>query len=294
MADLSQYAREVSDWIHAVLESESGRLVQSNPSMYSLACNVTTMAAELEHARPDEASVLALQKNVDLLASRLKAAHDIQAQQGHREAAVGAGRHTLPPLTYPYNSLEPAIAEEIMRLHHDKHHKAYVDGLNKAEAMMEKARGTGDFSLIKHWEKEAAFHGSGHYLHTIFWEVMNPRGGGRPKGSLLRQIEKDFGSFETFQKHFSEAAKAVEGVGWALLVWAARPRRLEILQSEFHMNLTQWDTIPILVLDVWEHAYYLQYKNNRASYVDNWWSVVYWPNAENRFAAAKQLQWKPY
>src|SRR5690606_29357071 len=109
-----------------------------------------------------------------------------------------------------------------------------------------------------------------------------------------QEINKYFGSFSAFKKHFSEAAKAVEGVGWALLVWSPRARRLEILQTEKHHVLTQWDTIPLLVLDVWEHAYYLQYKNNRGEYVDNWWNIVNWQNVSERFRQAERLQWRPF
>lgn len=207
---------------------------------------------------------------------------------------VPIGKHQLPPLPYPYNALEPYISEEIMRLHHDKHHKSYVDGLNKAEIEMAKARQTGNFDLLKHWEREAAFNGAGHYLHTIFWNVMSPKGGNLPTGDLLREIEKSFGSFEQFKKHFTEAANRVEGVGWAILVWSPRAQRLEILQSEKHQNLTQWDVIPLLVLDVWEHAYYLQYKNNRKEYVDNWWNIVNWAEVNKRYNEAKKIKWQPY
>ncbi|THE15182.1 superoxide dismutase [Bacillus timonensis] len=207
---------------------------------------------------------------------------------------VGIGQHRLPPLPYAYDALEPYISREIMILHHDKHHKSYVEGLNKAEKMMEKARDTGDYDLLKHWEREAAFHGSGHYLHTIFWNVMKPKGGGMPGRELLRQINRDFGSFEVFKRHFSEAANKVEGVGWAILVWSPRAGHLEILQAERHQFMTQWDTIPLLVLDVWEHAYYLQYKNVRADYVKNWWNIVNWDEVEHRFNEASKLQWKQY
>ncbi|OEH93651.1 superoxide dismutase [Bacillus solimangrovi] len=207
---------------------------------------------------------------------------------------VPIGGHTLPPLPYDYDALEPYIEEEIMRLHHDIHHQSYVDGLNNAEKMMEMARETGNYQLLKHWEREAAFHGSGHYLHTIFWENMKPNGEQKPSGDLLNQIEQDFGSYEKFKEQFTNAANQVEGVGWAVLVWSPRSRRLEILQSERHQFMTQWDTIPLLVLDVWEHAYYLQYKNERSKYVQNWWNIVNWDNVEGRFAAAKELQWKPY
>jgi Fe-Mn family superoxide dismutase len=181
-----------------------------------------------------------------------------------------------------------------MRLHHDKHHQSYVDGLNKAEVMLQNARDNNDYSLVKHWSRELAFHGSGHYLHTIFWNNMSPEGGGKPSGALLKEINKYFGSFERFKNHFTEAAKQVEGVGWAILVWSPRARRLEILQSERHMLLTQWDTIPLLVLDVWEHAYYLQYKNNRGDYVKSWWNVVNWKDVEDRYLKASELKWKPF
>ncbi|GAA0347038.1 superoxide dismutase [Bacillus carboniphilus] len=211
-----------------------------------------------------------------------------------QQKAVAIGKHTLPPLPYAYNALEPFIAERIMKLHHTKHHQSYVDGLNKAEKKLEQARKNNDFELIKHWERELAFHGSGHYLHTIFWNNMIPGGGGKPRGDLAREIDSYFGSFKAFQAQFTEAAKNVEGVGWAILVWSPRSRHLEILQSERHMILTQWDTIPLLALDVWEHAYYLQYENRRAEYVDAWWNVVNWRDVEARFEEAKKIRWKPY
>ncbi|MTH51978.1 superoxide dismutase [Bacillus mangrovi] len=208
--------------------------------------------------------------------------------------AVPVGKHTLPPLPYSYNALEPYIPEEIMRLHHLKHHQSYVNGLNKAEEEMQKARELNDFTLIKHWEREAAFHGAGHYLHTLFWTIMSPNGGGQPKGPLLDAINEYFGSFEAFKRHFSQAAINVEGSGWALLVWSPRAGRLEVLNAEKHQNLTQWESIPLLVLDMWEHAYYLKYKNDRNAYVEAWWKVVFWPEAEKRFSLAKKLQWTPY
>ena len=231
--------------------------------------------------------------------SLIEVQHLHQNSKGEQEKQieinrVPIGRHQLPPLPYRYDALEPYIDEQTMRLHHDQHHQSYVDGLNQAEMEMEKARKTGDFQLLKHWEREAAFHGSGHYLHTLFWSVMNPQGGGKPSGNLLRQIQQDFGSFERFQQHFSEAARQVEGGGWAILVWSPRAQRLEILQAEKHQNLTQWDVIPLLALDVWEHAYYLQYQNRRHDYIRNWWKVVYWPEVEKRFAVAQRVRWKPY
>lgn len=207
---------------------------------------------------------------------------------------VPVGGHQLPPLPYSYDALEPYIDEEIMRLHHSKHHQSYVDGLNKAERMMAESRRTGGYDLIRHWEREAAFHGAGHYLHTIFWNIMSPDGGGSPTGDLARQINQDFGSFEKFKEHFSAAANEVEGVGWAILIWSPRSHRLEILQAEKHQLLSQWDVIPLLVLDVWEHAYYLQYKNDRKEYVDNWWNIVDWSKVSYRYNEAKQLRWQPF
>lgn len=207
---------------------------------------------------------------------------------------VPIGGHTLPPLPYAYNALEPYIDEKTMRIHHDKHHQSYVDGLNKAENKLAEARKKGDFDLVKHWERELAFNGAGHYLHTIFWNVMSPQGGGRPTGALLEAIEHSFGSYDGFKNQFTEAANKVEGGGWAILVWSPRSHRLEILTAEKHQNLSQWDVVPLLALDVWEHAYYLKHQNNRADYINDWWKVVNWPYVSERYAAASKLAWKPY
>lgn len=212
----------------------------------------------------------------------------------NRLTVVEIGGHVLPPLPYRYDALEPYISREIMELHHDKHHRSYVDGLNKAEKEMQQARLSGNFDLITHWEREAAFNGAGHYLHTIFWNNMHPSGGGKPAGELMKAINEAFGGFDAFKKHFTAAADKVEGGGWAILVWSPRSRRLEILQAEKHQNLSQWDIVPILVLDVWEHAYYLQYKNERKKYIDNWWNIVNWRDAEKRFKAAQKLKWEPF
>lgn len=211
-----------------------------------------------------------------------------------QSSRVPIGEHTLPPLPYAYNALEPWIDEETMHLHHDIHHLKYVEGLNKSEKKMEEARQKNDYDLIKNWEREAAFNGAGHYLHTIFWDVMSPDGGNGPSSGLLRdQIEMDFGSFKKFKDHFSQAAEKVEGSGWAILVWSPRPHRLEILQAEKHQNLSQWDVTPLLPLDMWEHAYYLKYKSDRKKYVQNWWNIVNWPEVEHRFEVASKVKWTP-
>jgi len=288
-----QYLVEVQSWLQNIRKFLDEREMEVDPNIL---VEIDRIYRDVKHQLQEEnirePVVSELQRTVRHINHRV--VQLFERNQIRIREFVPIGKHVLPPLPYAYNALEPYISEEIMRLHHTKHHQSYVDGLNTAEEKLREARRRNQFDLIKHWEREAAFHGSGHYLHTIFWEIMNPRGGGKPKGELLAQIEKDFGSYELFKKHFSEAAKKVEGVGWAILVWSPRSRRLEILQAERHQFLTQWDTIPLLVLDVWEHAYYLQYKNDRGKYVDQWWNVVYWPNVEKRFVEAKKLKWQPY
>lgn len=196
--------------------------------------------------------------------------------------------YELPPLPYAYDALEPYYDEQTVRLHHDKHHAAYVAGLNKAEEQLAAARASGDYALIKHWERELAFHGSGHLLHTLFWENMTPGGGGEPDGELAAQIAQDFGSFGAFKAQFSAAANAVEGSGWGLLGWLPAFGKLVILQVEKHQDLTVWGVVPLLIVDVWEHAYYLKYQNRRAEWVNNWWNLVNWPDVARRFAAARR------
>lgn len=192
--------------------------------------------------------------------------------------------HQLPPLDYPYEALEPHMDSATVRLHHDMHHKAYVDGLNKAEEMLAKARETGDFAMVKHWSRELAFHGSGHLLHAIFWKNMAPNGGGEPTGALLDSINKNFGSFSAFKGQFLAAANQVEGSGWAILACHSNGD-LAILQSEKHQDLTQWGVTPLLVLDVWEHSYYLKYQNRRAEYTKAWFeNLVNWNDVAERFA----------
>ena len=205
---------------------------------------------------------------------------------------VPPGQHRLPPLPYAYDALEPHIDAETMRLHHDRHHRAYAEGLNRAERALAEARASGDFALVKHWERELAFNGAGHYLHTLFWESMAP-GGSEPDRELIAQMEQDFGGFERFRQQFSRAAEGVEGGGWAIWVWSPRANRTEILTAEKHQNLSQWDVVPLLPLDVWEHAYYLKYRNDRAAYVENWWNVVNWPAVAARLRRARELYWEP-
>lgn len=194
--------------------------------------------------------------------------------------------HILPPLPYPYNALEPHIDEQTMKLHHDIHHQAYVNGLNAAEEKLAAARANGDFGAIKHLSRELAFHGSGHFLHCIFWENMKPNGGGKPSGALADAVTKKFDGFDTFAAQFKAASAAVEGSGWGLLVYQPQTDSLEILTSEKHQNLTQWGVTPLLVLDVWEHAYYLKYQNKRPAYIEAFFNVINWDDVAKRYAQA--------
>lgn len=200
---------------------------------------------------------------------------------------VPIGGHTLPELKYPFNALEPVIDMQTVNIHYSKHHKAYVDALNKAELALEQARNKGDYQYIKFWEKELAFNGSGHILHSVYWDSMtSPGKGGKPGAHTSYYIAHCFGTPDAFKAQFSAAAKAVEGSGWCVLGWSPSFFRLEILQSEKHQNLTQWGVIPVLACDVWEHAYYLKYKNARPDYVDAWWQLIDWGAAEQRLIRA--------
>lgn len=199
------------------------------------------------------------------------------------EPVPSGAKHELPPLPYAVDALEPHLDAQTMQLHHDKHHLAYVNGLNKAEEELAKARQSGDHALVQHWSRQAAFHGGGHWLHSMFWKVMAPAGkggGGEPSGELLAAITESFGSFDAFKKHFTAAANAVEGSGWGLLHYRAADQRLIILQAENQQKLSAWGSTPILGVDVWEHAYYLKYQNRRADYVTAWWNVVKWTQVE--------------
>jgi len=197
--------------------------------------------------------------------------------------------HELPKLPYDYNALEPYYSEETLRLHHDKHHASYVNGLNAAEKKLAGMLKAGDFSEAKPVCKELAYHGSGHILHSIFWTNMKPGGGGEPSGELAGYIDKNFGSFEAFKGFFLAAANGIEGSGWGILAYRGMDDALVVLQAEKHQDLTQWGVTPIMVVDVWEHAYYLMHQNKRPdwtkSYIEN---LVNWEDVEKRLAAVRK------
>lgn len=206
-----------------------------------------------------------------------------------------AGQYILPPLPYAPDALEPHIDAETMVLHHDKHHLAYVNGLNAALDGLRALREAGDGKpmdggRVKALSRDIAFHGSGHFLHVLFWNNMAPAGqggGGEPTGALADLIRQSFGSFSKAWDQFSAAAKSVEASGWAILAYEPMSGRLAVMQSEKHQNLTAWGVTPLLAIDVWEHAYYLKYRNNRAAYVDAFRNIVNWVDVAKRLDRAR-------
>jgi Fe-Mn family superoxide dismutase len=202
--------------------------------------------------------------------------------------AASGGRYTLPPLPYGYDALEPFLGRQTLTLHHDRHHQGYVNGLNAALDEMDAARRAGDFGAVKHLSRDLAFHGSGHVLHALFWNSMAP--GGRPiAGELGRVVRNDFGSQDAFLGQFSAATKAVEASGWGIVAYEPVGDRILVLQAEKHQNLTVWGVVPLLVCDVWEHAYYLDYQNRRGEYVDGFMKVADWDFAGARLLLAREM-----
>lgn len=213
--------------------------------------------------------------------------NQMNEQKTERQEVSQYGRHQLPPLPYSYDALEPYINEEIMRLHHDVHHKAYVDGLNEAERMIYLT--DLDPGILRHWLREQAFNGSGHILHSIFWTNMTPYSNKLPVKEIRRQIIRDFGSFEDFKRLFTKVASSVEGPGWAALLYDPINKRLVVESIEKHQLNHLVNMIPILVLDVWEHAYYLQYKTGKGDYINQWWNIVNWENVNDRLLQAENI-----
>ena len=196
---------------------------------------------------------------------------------------------SLPPLPYDYKALAPYISEEQLKIHHDKHHQAYVNGANGIFEKLDKARKEATDIDMKSTLKELSFHIGGHVLHSTFWENMAPagKGGGKPGGAIADEIQKEFGSFERFKKEFSQAATSVEGSGWAALAIHQCVDKPLIMQIEKH-NVNFYPSFQILmVLDVWEHAYYLDYKNDRAKFVENFWNFVNWDFANKILKMAR-------
>ncbi len=197
------------------------------------------------------------------------------------------GKYALPDLPYGYDALKPVLSDETLHLHHDKHHAAYVAGLNATLDKLQAARQSGDLAAVRAVSRDMAFNGSGHVLHTIFWHSMKPGGGAKIDGEFARVVNESFGSQEAMTKQFAQASKDVEASGWGVLAFEPVAGKLLILQAERHEDLTIWGVIPLLVCDVWEHAYYLQYQNRRPEWVDNFVKIAHWEFAAQRYAAAK-------
>jgi Fe-Mn family superoxide dismutase len=202
-------------------------------------------------------------------------------------------KYELPDLQYDYGALEPHISARIMQLHHDKHHKTYVDAANQAVEALQEARDKGDFTRIAAIEKTLAFNLSGHVLHSIFWRNLSPDGGGAPTGELATAIDRDFGGFDKFKQQLSKAAGTCMGSGWGALVWDTLSGRLLTVQIHDHESSTVQGSLPLLVLDAWEHAYYLQYQNEKAKFFDAVWNVWNWKDVAARFERARSFSLIP-
>lgn len=196
--------------------------------------------------------------------------------------------YTLPELGYDYGALEPHISGKIMELHHSKHHATYVAGANTALEKLAAAREAGDFATVNQLSKDLAFHLGGHTNHSIFWTNMAPQAGGEPEGELADALKEQFGSFTNFKAHFAAAALGLQGSGWAVLAWDSIANQLVIFQLTDQQGNVPVAVTPLLMLDMWEHAFYLDYLNVKADYVKAWWNVVNWENVAERFANAEK------
>ncbi|EWS80895.1 superoxide dismutase [Brachybacterium phenoliresistens] len=195
--------------------------------------------------------------------------------------------YTLPDLPYDYSALAPHISARVMELHHSKHHQAYVTGANTALEQLAEAREKNDFAHINQLEKDLAFHLGGHRNHSVFWENLSPDGGGEPEGALRATLEEHFGSLDKLRAHFSATALGVQGSGWSVLGWDGLGQRPVIFQLYDQQGNIPAGITPLLQLDVWEHAYYLDYANVRADYVTAFWNVVNWADVARRLEAAR-------
>ena len=201
--------------------------------------------------------------------------------------------YVLPDLDYDYSALEPHYSARVLELHHDKHHKAYVDGVNATLDKLAAAREADDLSAIVGLEKTLAFNLSGHVLHTLFWKNLTPKGTERPTGELAAAIDESFGSYDAFQKQLSSSASSVQGSGWGALTWEPLGERLFIEQIYDHQGNVGQGGTQLLVIDAWEHAYYLQYENRRPDYVTAIWNVIDWTDVAARFEHARGLALSP-
>jgi len=196
--------------------------------------------------------------------------------------------YTLPDLPYDYSALAPSISGTIMELHHSKHHQTYVTGANTALAALAEAREKNELANVNKLEKDLAFNLGGHVNHSIFWTNMSPDGGDKPTGDLAAAIDDQFGSFDAFVAHFTAVALGVQGSGWSVLAYDSIGQKLAIFQLFDQQGNVPLGLVPLLMLDVWEHAYYLDYKNVRADYVKAFWNIVNWANVQQRYSTARE------
>ena len=194
--------------------------------------------------------------------------------------------YSLPVLAYDYSALAPSISGEIMELHHSKHHATYVKGANTALEQLAEARESGNLANVNKLEKDLAFNLGGHVNHSIFWTNLSPNGGGQATGSLATAIDEQFGSFDKFVAQFTAVALGVQGSGWAVLAYDVLGEQLAIFQLFDQQGNVPFGLVPLLMLDVWEHAYYLDYRNVRADYIKAFWNIADWNNVQQRFDAA--------
>ena len=199
-----------------------------------------------------------------------------------------AGQYALPKLPYAYDALAPAYEKRTLEIHHGKHHAGYVRGLNAAMAKLSPGAKPVEPGEAKALSRALAFHGSGHVLHSLFWHSMTP-GGSKCEGDIAKAMAESFGSVKAGMDQFVAATKGVEASGWGVLAWEPMADTLLVLQAEKHQNLAIWGAVPLLVCDVWEHAYYLQYANQRGDWVKAFMSLANWPFAAARLAAARKM-----
>lgn len=197
--------------------------------------------------------------------------------------------YTLPQLKYDYAALEPHVSGKILELHHGRHHAAYVKGANDTLDALAESRSKKDFSRIPALERALAFHISGHVLHSIFWQNLTPGGGGQPTGALAAQIDADFGSFDLFKAQLNAAAATIMGSGWGALVWEPVSKRLITTQIYDHQAQVPQGSLPLLVVDAWEHAFYLQYGPDKAKFFESLWNIWNWADVSARFESAKAI-----
>ena len=195
--------------------------------------------------------------------------------------------YTLPDLPYDYSALEPHTSAQVLELHHDKHHLAYVKGANETTEKLAVARDKNDFGSIVGLEKSLAFHTSGHILHSIFWNNLSSEGGDKPEGELATAIDETFGNFDAFKAQLTAATATVQGSGWGALAWEPMGQRLIIEQIYDHQSNIGNGSVPLFVIDSWEHAYYLDYKNVKPDFIAAIWNIVNWTDVSNRFSKAK-------